>query len=115
MSEKNRKLVLNISEHTFQYLEVLAFGLNCEKYPNDRKNEALTKGFNKKDDHFAPLVSRLLEDVAASLATGTRRPGSWERDVISSLTGWEGTVNKGMFGNLVELPDPKYIVANHKG
>jgi hypothetical protein len=100
-----KKLILNLDDETFQWLEVLAFGLNIEEYPDDRKNEKLMKGHNKKNDDFAPLVSRLMEDVACSFATGVRRSGSWERGTVDALTGWDGTYAKGMFGDLVDYPN----------
>lgn len=96
-----KKIVLNLDDETFQLLEVLAFGLNIEKY-GYVKNEEMEKGHSKKNDDFAPLVSRLLEEIASSLSAGVRRPGSWERGVVDSLTGWDGTYNRGMFGELVK-------------
>ena len=100
-----KTLVLNLEEKTFQLLEVLAFGLNIEKFPNDENSRELINGYNDEGDHFAPLVSRLLEDIAESLAAGVQRPGFSERDCLESLTGWQGTLNRGMFGPLVDIPD----------
>ena len=99
-----KKIILNLDEKTFQYLEVLAFGLNQELYNGDKDNKELTKGHNKQNDDFAPLVSRMIEKIADSLADGVRRPSSWERDTVDKLTGWDGTVNRGMFGNLIDIP-----------
>lgn len=99
-------LMLKLDDETFQYLEVLAYGLNQERFNGDKHNETLMAGFNKPQNHFGPLVSRLLEDMARSVATGVRRPGSWERGCLDSLTGWQGTVNRGMFGPLVEISGP---------
>ncbi len=112
---KRKKIVLNLDQETFEYLEVLAFGLNQEIHNGDKENEDLLVGHNKTNDDFAPLVSRLLEKVAVSLADGVRRPSSWERSVIDSLTGWDGTFNRGMFGKLVDIPkeDATRVTYNH--
>ena len=98
-----KKIILNLSEETFQYLEVLAFGLNLEQHDGNQDNKELLNGHNKQNDDFAPLVSRMIEDIAVSLADGVRRPGAWERNVVNSLTGWNGTVNRGMFGELIDM------------
>ena len=95
--------MLNLDLETFQYLEVLAFGLNQEKFDGDKDNEELLKGYNGKNHTFTPLVASLLGDIADSLATGVRRTGSWERKAVDQLTGWDGTINRGMFGSLVDL------------
>ncbi|MEF1204334.1 hypothetical protein [Photobacterium damselae] len=44
----------------------------------------------------------MLADIAGSIATGVRRPGSWERSVVDSLTGWQGTYNAGMLSELIK-------------
>lgn len=106
----SKKLVLNLSDDAFQHLEVLAFGLNRQHYPDQPKNEQLIDGHNKQNDDFGPLVSRLLEGVANSLADGVRRPGSWERGVLDSLTGWDGTINRGMFGDMVKLDETPSVL-----
>ncbi|CAA6823664.1 MAG: Unknown protein [uncultured Thiotrichaceae bacterium] len=97
-----REIVLTISEHTFQYLEVLAVGLSQEAQGVD--NEALKAGYDKRIDDYGPLVAKLLEDVAGSLADGVRRPGAWERGVVDQLTGWNSTVYPDKFGDLVDIP-----------
>jgi len=97
----SKKIVLSLDQRTFQYLEVLAVGLNREICGDDE----LLNGHDNKNDDFAPLVSRLLEGVAVSLADGVRRPGSWERGIVDSLTGWDGTVNKGMFGPSINVSE----------
>lgn len=104
-----QKIMLNLDDETFQYLEVLAVGLNFEQH-DSKDNEAFQKGHNKEKDHFGPLVSRMLEGIAESLASGVRRSGSWERNCIESLTGWDGTINRGMFGPLVCIPEDKTTV-----
>lgn len=63
-----KKIVLNLDEKTFQYLEVLAFGLNLERHDGNQDNKELLNGHNKQNDDFAPLVSRMIEDIAVSLA-----------------------------------------------
>lgn len=55
-----KKIILNLDERTFQYLEVLAFGLNLERNDGNQDNKELLKGHNKQNDHFAPLVSSMI-------------------------------------------------------
>ena len=102
-----KKITLNLDEKTFQYLEVLAYGLNQERNDGDKENEDLLAGHDKINNDFAPLVAKLLEQIADSFADGVRRPGSWERGAVDELTGWDGTVNRGMFGHLIDIPEPK--------
>ena len=103
----SKKITLDLDQATFEYLEVLAYGLNQELYDGDKGNEALLAGYAKEKDDFAPLVSKLLEKIAGSLADGVRSPSSWEREIVDSLTGWDGTVNRGMFGETVDIPKPE--------
>lgn len=102
MGSEKRKMTVTLSEETFQYLEVLAVGLLLERNPNADRTALLSDKVNKADD-FVPAVSSLLEEVANSFAEGTRRPDSWEREVVEKVTGWDGTVNRGMFGDKVEM------------
>ena len=101
-----KEITLNLDQATFEYLEVLAFGLNQEVHNGDKENEDLLAGHDKIKDDFAPLVTKLLEKIADSLADGVRRPNSWEREIVDSLTGWDGTVNRGMFGASIDIPKP---------
>ena len=102
-SEK-RRMTLTLSEDTFQYLEVLAVGLLLERNPNADREMLLQDKVNKADD-FVPAVASLLEEIANSFAEGTRRPDSWEREVVEKATGWDGTINRGMFGDKVEMAE----------
>ena len=101
-----KEITLNLDQATFEYLEVLAYGLNQELHDGDKENENLLAGHDKTKDDFAPLVAKLLEKISDSLADGVRRPNSWEREIVDSLTGWDGTVNRGMFGASVDIPEP---------
>ena len=101
-----KEITLNLDQATFEYLEVLAYGLNQELHDGDKENEELLAGHDKIKDDFAPLVAKLLENIANSLADGVRRPTSWEREIVDSLTGWDGTVNRGMFGASIDIPKP---------
>jgi len=47
-----KKIILNLDDETFEYLEVLAFGLNQQVFSDDYKNEALQKGYNKQNPLF---------------------------------------------------------------
>lgn len=98
---KTRKLQIELSEQTFAYLEMLAFGLHIE---NSSESESVSnwKGFDKSRNDFAPAVRKLLESVAGSLADGVRRPGAWERQVVNQLTGWDGTYNPGMLADCIK-------------
>lgn len=100
---EKRRMTVTLSEDTFQYLEVLAVGLLLEQNPGVDRATLLADKVNKADD-FVPAVASLLEDIANSFAEGTRRPDSWEREVVEKVTGWDGTVNRGMFGDKVEMP-----------
>lgn len=96
---KTRTIQLELSEHTFAVLEVLAFGL----YLQEGNDKVLSwEGYDKKKDDFAPAVKGLLVQVSNSLSTGVVRPNSWERDVVDSLTGWDGTFNRGMFAECIK-------------
>ncbi|BAX56129.1 hypothetical protein PDPUS_4_00001 (plasmid) [Photobacterium damselae subsp. piscicida] len=94
-----RKLQIELSDETFAYLEMLAFGLEIEA---NGEVEETWKGFNIEKNDFSPAVRSLLVDIAGSIATGVRRPGSWERGVVDSLTGWQGTYNEGMLSELIK-------------
>ncbi|HAS6106959.1 TPA: hypothetical protein I7130_21490 [Vibrio vulnificus] len=95
-----RKLQIELSDETFAYLEMLAFGLELERSGKDDLSD--WKGFDKHKNDFAPAVRELLQEMADSMAAGVRRPGSWERSYIVSLTGWQGTYNKGMLAECIK-------------
>lgn len=48
------------------------------------------------------LYDLLIVDIAGSIATGVLRPGSWERGVVDSLTGSQGTYNEGMLSESIK-------------
>lgn len=102
MASDKRRMTVTLSEDTFQYLEVLAVGLLLERNPDADRNILLSDKVNKADD-FVPAVASLLEEIADTFAEGTRRPGSWECEVVEKVTGWDGTVNRGMFGDKIEM------------
>ena len=96
-----RKLQIELDEKTFAYLELLAFGIHIE---SGQESEDITKwsGHDKKRDDFGPAVRELIQEIAGSIASGVRRPGSWEREVVGSLTGWQGTLNRGMLAECIK-------------
>ncbi|EGR3179507.1 hypothetical protein LCX91_004942 [Vibrio parahaemolyticus] len=96
---KTRKIQLELHEHTFAALEALAFGLHIQD-GNEITEE--WKGYNKSKDDFSPAVRELLVQIANSVSTGVVRPGSWERGVVDSLTGWDGTFNRGMLAECIK-------------
>ncbi|MDO6543481.1 hypothetical protein [Photobacterium sanguinicancri] len=96
---KTRKMQLELNEHTFAALEVLAVGLHLQE------NNVLDKnwdGYDEKNDDFSPAVRALLVRMSNSVSTGVVRSGSWEREVVDSLTGWDGTFNRGMFAECIK-------------
>jgi hypothetical protein len=95
-----RKLQIELSDETFAYLEMLAFGLELERTGKDDLSD--WKGFDKQRNDFGPGVRELLREIAGSIATGVDRSGSWERSVVDSLTGWQGTYNKGMLAECIK-------------
>lgn len=96
---KTRKIQLELSEHTFAALEVLAVGLHLQS-GNELTEQ--WEGYNRTNDDFAPAVRQLLVQIANLTSTGVLRSGSWERDVVDSLTGWDGTFNRGMFSECIK-------------
>ncbi|MER0268412.1 hypothetical protein ABRZ87_08500 [Vibrio vulnificus] len=96
---KTKKIHLELHEHTFAALEVLAFGLYLQD-GNQISDE--WKGYDKANDDFSPAVCDLLVQIANSVSTGVVRPSSWERDVVDSLTGWDGTFNRGMLAECIK-------------
>ncbi len=96
----SRKLQIELSDETFAYLEMLAFGLEVERSEKDDLGD--WKGFDKQKNDFGPAVRELLQEIAGSVATGVRRSGSWERSVVDSLTGWQGTYNRGMLADCIK-------------
>lgn len=105
-----KKIKLKLDQATFEYLEVLAYGLNQEHHDGNKINDELLAGYDAKNDDFAPLVRQLLEKITLTLAEGVMNPSSWEREVVEALTGWEGTINRGMFGETVDIPAGKQSV-----
>lgn len=99
---KTRKLQIELSEDTFAYLEMLAFGLAIERGEDPASKGNDWKGFDKQRDDFGPAVRELLQSVANSVSTGVARPGAWEREIVDSLTGWEGTFNRGMLAECIK-------------
>lgn len=96
---KTRKVQLELNEHTFAVLETLAVGLHLQE--NNELDENWD-GYDKKKDDFAPAVRALLVRMSNSVSTGVVRPASWERQVVDSLTGWDGTFNRGMLAECVK-------------
>lgn len=99
---KMRKIVVNLSQREFEYLELLAVALVKERVENDEDFiEEITAGMSKKNNDFGPLVSRLAERILGSVAVGVERPGSWERGTVDALTGWQGLVLPNMAGQTI--------------
>ncbi|WP_318415129.1 hypothetical protein [Photobacterium leiognathi] len=94
-----RKIVIEVSDITFALLEVLATGIELESGTDINTD---WEGYDKKRDDFTPAVRDLVSDICTSLATGVRRGGSWEHDVVKSLTGWDGTFNNAFVADCIK-------------
>lgn len=97
-----KKITLELHEQTFAWLEVLAVGLARESLSDDEYQKRIVEMARKDKDDFGAGVRDLLAQIADSLADGVRRPGSWERQCLSSLTGYEGTYLRGTFANCIK-------------
>ena len=95
----SKKLVIELSDETFAYLEMIATGLQIEE---NGKVESEWDGYSKDKNDFSPAVRQLLVSVADSMADGVRRSGSWERQVVDQLTGWQGTYNEGLLADCIK-------------
>tara|TARA_Y100000052_G_C2931431_1_gene74585 strand:+ start:465 stop:827 length:363 start_codon:yes stop_codon:yes gene_type:complete len=99
----SKTLQLTLSDEDFAWLEVLATGLLIQECDDkEEKSRLLLCVYRKNQDDFAPAVKELLCDVISSLVTGITRNGSWERDIVDSLTGWDGTYNPGLIAECIE-------------
>lgn len=110
MKKKTRKIVLELSEMEFAQLEALAFGLKCEEHILYSEDDI----YDKSKNDFAPGVRQVLMQATHAICTGYDRPGSWERGLLSSIYGWEGTFAPQMFAPCLKedfeqkLKDPVY-------
>ena len=107
---KKRDLRISLDLKTFQYMEALVVGLHRQKLESGEITRTeyqslIDKSISVKHDDFGKGVSDLLEHVALVIASGVGRGGSWERDIILSLTGWDGTFVPDSLGSLVDIPD----------
>lgn len=68
-----KKVELELSEQAIRIFDVFA---NQLKHDED--------SFHKPDD-----ATELMESFLESLSDGIRRSGSWERGLITQLTGWD--------------------------
>jgi hypothetical protein len=97
-----KKLTIELDDNTFAWLEVLAVGLAKENESVSDYQAAIEHMTRKQHDDFGAGISQLLTSVAGSLATGVKRSGSWERETLSSLTGYQGTYVRSMFDKCIE-------------
>ncbi|WP_240224554.1 hypothetical protein [Rheinheimera hassiensis] len=97
-----KKITLELHEQTFAWLEILVVGLARESLSDEEYQKRLVEMARKDKDDFGVGVRDLLAQVADSLADGVRRSGSWERQCLSSLTGYEGSYVRGIFADCIK-------------
>ncbi len=51
-----KQIILNLDQATFEYLEVLAYGLNQELHDGDKENEELIAGHDPKKTTLPPEI-----------------------------------------------------------
>ena len=91
MEQQEHPITLELTLHpeTYKLLEALAYSLKWYEETDEADTE-LAEGWCSLNKNYSPLLTSFLTDVCDSLSTGVRRPGSWEREVILMLTGWNG-------------------------
>ena len=91
MERQEQPITLGLTLHpeTYKLLEALAYSLKWYEQTLEADND-IADGWCSLNKNFSPLLANFLTDVCDSLSTGVRRPGSWEREVILMLTGWNG-------------------------
>lgn len=89
---KTKRITIDVSPETFAWLEVLAVGLACKDNGDDidARNADIKSMYRKTQNDFGKGVSDLLEKAAYSFVDGVKRSGSWERQVLLSLFGYDG-------------------------
>ena len=97
-----KEITLKLDDKTFAWLEVLVVGLAKENLDEKEFSARLSDISCKDNDDFGKGIKDLLEDIAGSLADGVKRSGSWERQCISSLTGYNGTYVPDMFDTCIK-------------
>jgi hypothetical protein len=96
------KLEIELNEKTFAWLEILASGLAKETLSNEDFKQRMAEMSNDSMENLSVGVADILENVAESLATGVKRKGSWERNCVQSLTGYQGTYIPEMFHDCIK-------------
>ena len=91
MERKEQTITLELTLHseTYNLLEALAYSLKWHEETLEADND-ISDGWCSLKKNFSPLLGNFLADVCDSLSTGVRRPGSWEREAVLMLTGWNG-------------------------
>ena len=96
-----KKIVLELHEQTFAWLEVLVISLAKEQLSAEEYQKRIIEMSRLGEDDFGKGVSDLLVQIADSLSNGVRRPGSWERQCLSALTGYDGGYVAGTFADCI--------------
>lgn len=100
-----KKLMIEISDTDFAWLEVLAHGVTteeCENMSKEEKKKRMDEIVTPEEDDFTPGVKELIDTAIGVMAAGMRRPGSWEGHVIRSMLNYDGTYNPLMFAESIQ-------------
>ncbi|MBO9492202.1 hypothetical protein J7384_17710 [Endozoicomonas sp. G2_1] len=103
--ENTKRVTFDLDAQTFAWLEVLVVGLARENYAEisqEAYQERVNEIARRDKNDFGKGVNELLKEIAISLADGTRRPGSWERGSLESLTGYQGAYVPEMFADCIK-------------
>lgn len=89
---KTKRITIDVTPEAFAWLEVLAVGLASKENGDDidALNADIKSMYRKAQNDFGKGVSDLLEKAAYSFVTGVKRGGSWERQILLSLFGYNG-------------------------
>jgi hypothetical protein len=98
----SKKLILDIDDKTFAWLEVLVVGLAKENLTSEEYIAKISEMSRKDKNDFGNGVKNILVDIACSLADGVKRSDSWERTCLSSLTNCQGTYVSGTFDDCIK-------------
>lgn len=94
-----KKLTIELSDSTFNWLEQLAYGLASEEHgPGSDALQARMKSMTREEhDDLGDGVRDIIEQAVESMACGVARQGSWERQLLESLFAYEGTYSPHLF------------------
>ncbi len=97
-----KKITIELEDTTFAWLEVLAVGLAKEQLNDGEYQQRISEMASGGGDNFEQGVAELVADFANSLSDGVKRSGSWERQCLNQLTGYDGTYVSGSFDESIK-------------